>query len=227
MHHMSGPSSSSCGRLSCQCKFDPDLIIMLNHCLGSYLNLVQSVTTILEIMYKTMEGQQDQLEHQQQPISPLPSSQRATTSPLFAEEGTLGNQVQGATYNFSHEHRSLLLRLQPLNRTQENLEKCFSSLALRPNQHLSTNNVEFPNLDAGFPYHHTEFSTSIDSFWKGHSLGSRDPRRPTKRQSAQDLSDAVEIFHRCVPDIKQLWTDAIVQQILKGTKTQLKHSSRL
>ena len=218
---MSGPCSSSCGRLSCQCKSDPDLVIVLNYCLGSYLNLVQSVTAILEIIYETMEGHQDQLEYQQQPISPLPAFRRATTSLSFAEEGTLGNQVHGATPNFSHEHRSLLLRLQPLARTQENLEKYFSSAAFRPNQHLSTNNVEFPNQDAGFLHHRTEFSTSTDSPWESHFLG------PIERQSAQDLSDAVEIFHCCVPDIKQLWTDAVVQQILRGMKIQLKHSSEL
>ena len=132
-----------------------------------------------------------------------------------------------SVYDFSDKHKLLQLRLQPLTRVQRDLEKYLGSAALEPDQVSTTNNVEFPSPDAESLRRQAEFSVSVNSSWKTLLLGKDDSKKLVERKSVQDLNDATEILYRCGSDIKQLWTDDVVQQVLQGTGTQLKHSSGL
>lgn len=146
--------------------------------------------------------------------------------PEFSDDDT-----QDLVFDFLDKHKLLQLRLQPLTRVQRDLEKYLGSAALEPGQVSTTNNVPFPAQGAGSsvsPHRPTEFSVPVNSSWKIRLLGKEETsKRLIEKKSIQDLHDATEIIYRCGPDIKQLWADDVVQQVLRGTKAQLEHSSGL
>lgn len=198
-------------------------------CRLSHLNLIRSVTTILEIMNRVTKEQQDRLQRQQRSLSPSRSFRSANSATLPPSEDNEQSEdgPRDIIYNFSDKHKLLQLQLQPLTRVQRDLEKYLGPATLEPDQVSTMDNIAFPDSDGGSPRRHNEFSVSINSSWRARLLGKGDSPRPAERKYTQDLHDATEILHRCGPDIKQLWMDDVVQQVLAETKTQLKHASGL
>ena len=185
------------------CTSPPSARFMLKFC-PSHLNLVRSVTTVLEIMSKAMKEQQERLQRQQRTLSPS----------------------QDIIYDFSDKHKLLQSRLQPLTHVQRDLEKCLGSAALEPDQVPTANNVTFPDSDGGHPRRNMEFP-SVNSSWKARLLGKGDSKKVVHKRHTQDLHNAAQVLYHCGSDIKQLWADDVVQQVLIATNTQLKHSSGL
>jgi hypothetical protein len=225
MHTVIGPGSGVRGRLSCECKSNPRPFSAQFY-RPSHLNLIRSVTTILEIMNRVMKEQQDRVQRQQRSFSPSRPfrSPVASPSPEPSDES-----AEDPNYSFSDKHKMLQLQLQPLTRVRRDLEKHLGPATLEPDQVPTTSNVAFPDPDAAPepPRHYTEFSVPVNSPWKARLSGNEGSKRVVEKKSFQDLHDATEILYRCGPNIKQLWADDVVQQVLKGTKTQLKHSSGL
>jgi hypothetical protein len=197
----------------------------------SHLNLIRSVTTILEILDSAMKDQYDRLQLQQRSLSPSRTNRSGNTLPPSEILESSDDDTRDFVFNFSDKHKLLQLRLQPLIRVQRDLEKYLGSAALEPDQVPMTNNVPFPGQDAGSsvsPRRHTEFAVRVGSSWKTRLLGKEEgSKRFVEKKSTQELHDAREIIYRCGPDIRQLWADDVVQQVLKGTKAQLEHSSGL
>lgn len=200
----------------------------LKYC-PSHLNLIRSVTTILGVTDRVMKEQQDRLQRQQRSLSPSRPfrSPPSATVPSSEANRLTDDGAREVTYNFSDKHKLLQLRLQPLTRVQKDLEQYLGPATLEPDEVPTANNIAFPDLDGVPPRRHTEFCVSINSPWKSRFLVKEDSPRPAERKYSQGFHDATEILHRCGPDIKQLWTDEVVQQVLTETKTQLKHSSGL
>lgn len=196
----------------------------------SHLNLVRSVTTILEIMNRAMRDQHDRLQRQQRSLSPSRPHRGGNVLPPSEEPERSDDDVEDLVFDFSDKHKLLQLRLQPLTRVQRDLEKYLGSAALEPDQVPTTNNVPFPAQGAGSSKspRHSEFAVSVNSSWKTRLSGKGEgTKRVVEKKSIQDLRNATEIICRCGPDIKQLWTDDVVQQVLKGANAQLEHSSGL
>ena len=196
----------------------------------SHLNLIRSVTTILEIVNRVMKDQHDRLQRQQRSLSPSQPHRSGNKLPPSEDPEFSDDETRDLVFNFSDKHKLLQLRLQPLTRVQRDLEKYLGSAALEPDQVPTTNNVAFPAQGAGSsisPHRHTEFSVPVNSSWKSRLLGKEGSKWLVEKKSIQDLHDATEIIYRCGPDIKQLWADDVVRQVLKGTKSQLEHSSGL
>jgi len=196
----------------------------------SHLNLIRSVTTILNIVNRVMKEQNERLQRQQRSLSPS-RSLRGGVSPVSSDDHEPSDDdARDTLFDFSDKHKLLQLRLQPLTSVREDLEKFIGSAALEPDQVGTTAHTVFPTLDPGSSRslrRHTEFSVSVNSSWKTRLSGKEGPKRLIEKKSVQDLHGATEILYRCGPDIKQLWTDDVVQQVLKGTKAQLEHSSGL
>jgi len=193
------------------------------------MNLIRSVTTVLEIMNKTMKEQNDRLQRQQRSLSPS-RPHRSTPTVLSSDDHEFSDDdAQDLVFNFSDKHKLLQLRLQPLTRVRRDLEKYLGSAALEPDQVGTATNIVFPSSDElpGSPRRNTEFSVPVNSSWKSRASGKEDSKRLVERKSIQDLHDATEILYRCGSDIKQLWADDVVQQVLRVTKAQLEHSSGL
>ena len=221
----------------------------------SYLNLIQSVTTILDIMDRVMKEQNDRLQRQRQTLSPsrslrsglttlpsddsdlsdddtrnLPNFSYKHSPPPSYDSAPPDEDARDLPYNFSDEHRSLWFRLQPLIRIRGDLEKYIGSAALEPDQVKTTPHTVFPSTDPGSSRpmrHHTEFFVSAHSSWKDRLSGREGSGRFTEKDPTQGLHDATRILYASSLDIKQLWTDDVVQQVLKGTKAQLEYSSGL
>jgi hypothetical protein len=198
----------------------------------SHLNLIRSVTTILEIVNRAMKEQHNRLVLQQRSLSPSQSYRSGVTllSSDDHEPSDDDQDVRDLGYDFSDKHKLLQLRLQPLTRVQGDLERYLGSAALESDPVETMAHTAFPSQEAESsrsPRHHTEFSVSVNSSWKNRSSGKRGLKRLVERKSIQDLHDATEILYCCGSDMKQLWADGVVQQVLKGTKAQLEHSSGL
>jgi guanine nucleotide-binding protein subunit alpha len=176
-----------------------------------------------------MKEQQDRPQPQHRSLSPSRSFPAAGTATFSSSEenGNLDGPSRDVVYNFSDKHKVLQLRLQPLSRVQRDLEKYLGSAALEPDQVPTTDNITFPDSDGGIARRNTEFYVSVNSSWKARLLGKEDSKKTADKKHAQGLHDATEILYRCGPDIKQLWTDDVVQQVLTETEAQLKHSSGL
>ena len=176
-----------------------------------------------------MKEQNDRLQRQQRSLSP--SRSLRGVAPLLPEDREPSDDdARDILFNFSDKHKVLQLRLQPLTSVREDLEKYIGSAALEPDQVGTTTHTIFPSSDAGLSRtsrRHTEFSVSVNSSWKARLSGKDGSKRLVEKKSIQDLHGATEIIYRCGPDIKQLWTDEVVQQVLKGTKAQLEHSPGL
>ena len=208
---------------------------ILNHAMTraypgrSHLNLIRSVTTILEILNRVMKEQHDRMQLQQRSLSPSRSHRNGVT--LLSGDRELSDDdtdVHDPVFDFSDKHKLLQLRLQPLIRVQKDLEKYLGSAALEPDQVGGSVHTVFPDAESpGSPRRHTEFSVSVHNPWKTRLSGKGESKRLVERRSVQDLHGATEILYRSGPDIKQLWADDVVQQVLKGTKARLEHSSGL
>ena len=201
----------------------------------SHLNLIRSVTTILEIMNRAMKEQNDRMQLHQRSLSPSRSPRSGPTLVSSGDRDLSDDDADGRdpVFNFSGKHKLLQLQLQPLTRVQKDLEKYIGSAALGPDQVGTAPHAVFPDPESsGSPRRHTEFSVSVHNHWKARLSGKEDFkkgefRRVVERKSIQDLHGATEILYRCGSDIKQLWADDVVQQVLKGSKAQLQHSSGL
>ena len=180
-------------------------------------------------MNGVMKEQQDRVQRQQRSLSPSRTFRSTTSATLPPSEGSepSDDSAREVTYEFSDNHKLLQLRLQPLTRVQRDLEKYLGPATLEPDQVSTVDNIAFPDLE-GWPLRrHTEFSVPTNGSWKARLLGRADSARAAERKHTQDLHDATEILHRCGLDIKQLWTDDVVQQVLTDTETKLKHASGL
>ena len=177
-----------------------------------------------------MKEQNDRLRHQQASLPPL-RSHRSGVMPLSSDDRELSDDdARDLVYNFSNKHKLLQLRLRPLASVQQTLETYLGSAALEPNQVETTAHTVFPSPNAQLSKStrsNTEFFVSANSSWKDRLSGNETPRLLIGEDSIQDLHAATEILNSRGSDIKQLWTDDIVQQVLKGTKTQLEHSPGL
>lgn len=196
----------------------------------SYLNLIRSVTTILNIINRVTKEQHDRLQRQQRSLSPSRPHRSGNALPSSEEREPSDGDAQDLVFNFSDKHKLLQLRLQPLTRVQRDLEKYLGSASLEPDQVATTTNIVFPAPDAESlkpPRRCTEFSVPVHSSWKARLSGKEDSKMIIQKKSIQDLHDATEIIYRSGSNIKQLWADDVVQQVLKETKAQLEHSSGL
>ena len=181
----------------------------------SHLNLIRSVTTILEITNKAIKEQQDG----------RPQSQQRSFSPslLLSDRKHSVDMARDPGFNFSEKHKLLQLRLKPLTHVQRDLEEYLGS-ALEPDQVAAAFHTAFPSPDAESsrgPRRHMGFSTSGNSPWR--TRFSSESRRSTERKSIQDLHDSMEVFYCCRSDIKQLWADDVVRQVLKRVEPPLEH----
>jgi len=177
-----------------------------------------------------MKEQNDRLQRQQRSLSPSRSLRGGVTPLLSNDREPPEDDSRDTLFNFSDKHKLLQMRLQPLTSVREDLEKFIGTAALEPDQVGTTAHTVFPSSDTGppgTPRRHTEFSVSVNSSWKARLSGKDGSKRLVEKKSIQDLHGATEILYRCGPDIKQLWADDIVQQVLKGTKAQLEHSPGL
>ncbi|KAH0580000.1 hypothetical protein H2248_002818 [Termitomyces sp. 'cryptogamus'] len=130
---------------------------------------------------------------------------------------------------FREHHRLLRLRLTPLTRVQQDLERKLGE--------ASTEVHTTPFMTAA-PFEHTpnnrralqEFSINSNNGWKSALVKLR-PNRPTRpevgedQRKPQDIEDDVaEILDASKDDIKALWEDSVVTELLNRRKARIEDS---
>ena len=176
----------------------------------SRLNLVRSVTRILERLDKAMKEQNYRPQSQQRCLSPSLS--------IDAREPS-GSVTRDPVFNFSEKHRLLQLRLRPLTYVQKVLEE-YLGPAFGVDQVGTAFHTTFPVPDAE-PFRgsrrHAEFSTS-DSGPRKARFFPEESTRPTGKKTTQDLDKILSVLYCSGSDIKALCADDVVQQVLKGAE---------
>lgn len=161
----------------------------------------------------------------------------------------------GVTLCFTGQHKVLKLRLGPLRRIQEDLEGQLGAASSEATNDWSsysesTGGTSFipvtPNIEpSGDVWCHRsvarlsgEFCVRSNSGWKG-ALKKLQPRSSLSESlnepDAKEAMDgwmkrtdnAAEVIFGCKEDIKSLWADQIVQQLLRQRKLRLEDSSGL
>lgn len=181
----------------------------------SHLNLIRSVTTILEIMDEAVKEHHDRPQSRQRSFSPSLSSD---------SRGHSGDtSPQDLVFNFSERHRLLRLRLKPLSSVQRDFEEYLGS-ALEPDQVGTAFHTAFPSPDAELPIGGPPRFTGFPAFGNSSRktrFSSEIPKRSSEKKAIQDLHN---VLYCCGSDIKQLWADDAVQQVLNGPESPLEYS---
>lgn len=163
-----------------------------------------------------MKEQHDRHQCHQRPLSPRLSSD---------DRETAEDTAQDPVFEFSEKHRLLQLRLTPLIHVRKDLEEHLGS-AFEPDQVETAFHTTFPSPDTGStkpPRHYTRFSASGNGSWGARYWGD-EFEHFTGGRSTQDLRDTLVVLYCCGPDIKQLWEDEVVEQVLKENKPPLECS---
>ena len=185
----------------------------------SHLNLIRSVTAILEIMDEAIKEQHDRPQSQQRSFS------RASLS--SEDRGHSDETARDPEFCLSEKHKLLRLRLKPLSSVQRDLEDYLGS-ALEPDQVGTAFHTALPPSDAESsrgPSRFTGFPASgINNSSRKTRFSAKVPKRSTETKLVQELHNTIEVLYCCGSDIKQLWGDETVQQLLKGSRSSLGHS---
>jgi guanine nucleotide-binding protein alpha-1 subunit len=203
-----------------------------------YLNLVRSVNDILDVLVQ-------QMAHQNILTSPSGS---ATTHPLMdtgdseetgTESSENGTLIAGPSFRFTNKHKLLTFRLSPLRQVQAALEAQIGAGASKVDD-LSLSNrfvdpapfveVEPLAVRSSNVRRPKEFSIRSDCGWKEtlrrlrSQLSLDHPKHTSKGSQAAGLLEAVV---GCGQDIASLWTDDVVQAILRSRDMRLEELSGL
>lgn len=175
------------------------------------MNLVRNVNDILELI-----------------------SRELSSSPTASDEDSEGTGVRAAkhTLKFGEKHRLLKLRLAPLRKIQADLEERLGSAS----QELYTTTVF-----TAAPFESTvqrkalqEFSINSNNGWKSALEKFRNARPfraeigpDSARRGKGDGDEITNVIASCKDDMKSLWTDQSVQDMLTRRKTWIQESPGL
>ncbi|KZT23005.1 G-alpha-domain-containing protein [Neolentinus lepideus HHB14362 ss-1] len=166
------------------------------------LNLVRNVNTILDLLSREMG-----------PLSPRSRSQ--------SPDGDLGGDSVEAA--FTEQHHLLKLRLGPLRRIQYDLEVRLGSGATEA---VASSAPAAPFDDDAVP-RQQEFYVRSSNGWKTaldkfRFLGRRDERGGKDYDCSGEVA---EVLAGCREDVKALWGDAVVRDVLRRHKIRLEEAS--
>lgn len=209
------------------------------------LNLVRSVTTILDLLHTELTG------------APLPASSPFALAALtadaddptaFAQDAAdVGGQEKMPRLSFTEKHKLLKLKLAPLRKVQADLEKRLGSGAEEPTPFeggSGTNTTAAPFDQSPYsngyaapssPTRRQEFYVRSSTGWKS-ALEKLRPARPSTSSSRDSMEGArgrreaeetSQIIAGCREDMKALWEDKTVREMLARRKVRLEEGGGL
>jgi len=203
-----------------------------------YLNLIRSVNYILDVLALEMSNQ----EISRHPLTatiahPLAYSMHFEESETdFSDDETL---IVRPPLAFTGRHKLLKLRLAPLRGVQKDLEGQIGAGASEPQDlstwYNSTDPAPFVEAErlAARPSNSrqpNEFFVRSNCGWK-ETLSKLRPRHSSSqdhpKQAKRKHEEVIRILAGCGGDIKSLWTDDVVQAVLKRRNIRLEESSGL
>lgn len=206
------------------------------------LNLVRSVTTILDLLHTELTG------------APLPASSPFALATVDPEDSTFSqdtadtpSQEKMPRLSFTEKHKLLKLKLAPLRKVQADLEKRLGSGAEEPTPFeggSGTNTTAAPfdqsPYNTGYaapssPTRRQEFYVRSSTGWKS-ALEKLRPARPSTSSSRDSMEGArgrreaeetSQIIAGCREDMKALWEDKVVREMLTRRKVRLEEGGGL
>ncbi|KAF5383873.1 hypothetical protein D9757_007437 [Collybiopsis confluens] len=182
-----------------------------------FFNLVRNVNHILEILNREMAA------------ASQPSPDFIGSSDDSSDDIQTDSKPR---LKFKEKHRLLKLRLGPLRRIQADLERRFGKSAEEPQSTSVTTAAPFP--DENNPRKVSkEFCINSNNGWKSAfekvramRAAARDVGDAQALQRMQDVDDEIaEVIAGCRDDMKALWEDQTVREMLSRSKTRVEDSA--
>ncbi|KAH0834093.1 guanine nucleotide binding protein, alpha subunit [Lanmaoa asiatica] len=177
-----------------------------------FLNLIRNILDVLDALLREMS---------------LADGDRRPPSTEYISDSDWEPSPHTPVYRFTDKHRLLKLRLAPLRRVQVDLEKrlgpgsqeIYSFLPVAPTERDEKGHL-----------HSREFGIISRNGWKSGleklRLVQKDGSRPesTPRRREEEKYEITDVLVGCKEDMKNLWDDSVVQQILTQRKAHIEDS---
>ncbi|KAI5990407.1 guanine nucleotide binding protein, alpha subunit [Pisolithus albus] len=177
-----------------------------------YLNLIKNALQVLDILQQAMS---------QTNKDRLPSTS-LTTAEISDSDGE--HRSHTTVYRFTDKHRLLKLRLAPLRTVLVDLEKRLGpgSQEIYAISHSSSDSAEKRARQR-------EFGVSSNNGWKSILDKLRSPpepgSRPSSKQREAGHDEVTDVLLGCKDDMKSLWHDPVVKQILSHRRSKIEDAS--
>lgn len=177
-----------------------------------YLNLIKNALQVLDILQQAMS---------QTNKDRLPSTS-LTTAEISDSDGE--HRSHTTVYRFTDKHRLLKLRLAPLRTVLVDLEKRLGpgSQEIHATSHSSSDSTENRTR-------RHEFGVSSNNGWKSILDKLRSPpesgSRPSSKQREAGHDEVTDVLLGCKDDMKSLWHDPVVKQILSHRRSKIEDAS--
>ncbi|KAJ4480909.1 guanine nucleotide binding protein, alpha subunit [Lentinula aciculospora] len=183
-----------------------------------FLNLVRNVNNILDILTREMAA------------ASLPSPDYIGSS----DESSEDINSSKPRLKFKEKHRLLKLRLGPLRRIQNDLERRFGATALEPQFTSVTTAAPFGSEEIESSRQTSkEFSINSRNGWKSAFEKIRATRAAARAggdanalRRLQEIDDEIaEVIAGCREDMKAIWEDLTVREMLSRSKSRVEDSA--
>ncbi|EPQ53862.1 guanine nucleotide binding protein alpha subunit [Gloeophyllum trabeum ATCC 11539] len=163
------------------------------------LNLIRSIRTILDAVVQEMAGNPPSYDSDDEnPVSP-------TSRPPL---------------QFSEKHRLLKFRLLPLRRVEADLKRRLGAASEEISASVSVHGSSTPEPGVDVP---PDFA--VRSWKDAFQKPSMSPKPSSVGHGQVDSDDATDVIAECREDIKALWEDPVVRQVLKRRNVSIEESS--
>lgn len=185
------------------------------------LNLIRSIIAIVE----TLQAEMDNEPINSRPLSPVDLNSDAL---LRRSLDTTPSEIEAASQPLSvpltAKHHLLKRRLGPLRRVEADLKKRLGSASMEETEGANTGVMGAGNARIGVvAKQSTEFGVRG---WKDIIGGwVQDPK--AVKNGVLPVDDATEVIASCKDDMKALWTDQAVKDILEKRRMRIQDSAGL
>ncbi len=153
-----------------------------------------------------------------------------------ASESPTSESPSGPPIQFTHTHALLKLRLGPLRRVEADLKQLIGAATDEITQsdlnHGHDDTTSGDELNAAAPFENgagrrrpAEYYVRSNASWRDavrgaykRISGNDDPSRAGGAADGIKLEDATEIIASCAEDMQALWSDEVVQDVLRRRK---------
>jgi len=181
-----------------------------------FLNLTRNVIHVLDALLREMS---------------LSDGDRASASAEYISDSDWEPSSHTPVYRFTDKHRLLKLRLAPLRRVLTDLEKRLGPGTQEVYSLAPATTTEQAEKSGGRP---REFGIISRNGWKSAlehlrlvREGNSSRPEPILRRREEENYEIADVLVGCKEDMKNLWEDTVVQQILTHRKAHIEDSPGL
>lgn len=186
------------------------------------MNLVRNINDILSELSRELSVS----------TVPHPDSYGTSGTSDDSSEDSYGNSKKPPTLKFKEKHRVLQLRLGPLRRIQTDLEYRLGAASTEPHSTDVKNAAPFAATERRALQEFTinsnnGWKTALDKF-RSMRASSRPDVAPGSLRKLKDKEDEIsDVIAGCRDDMKALWEDTTIREMLGRRKSRVEDSPGL